>query len=131
MARDPYSWAAEVGERGQRDKEQAQLFANNALMNIFAEEASRQRPYAVMPAALAQANFDRQNALPFQIATEQRQLQNQMALRRYYAENPIPRATDEEVAVPDGTPLPDGSIVRRVGGLAVKEYPDGRKEVLK
>ena len=131
MARDPYSWAATVGEQGQRDKENAQSYANNALMSIFAEEAARQRPFAVMPAALAQAQFDRQNALPFQIAAEQRRLANVMALRRYYAENPIPRAQDEEAVVADGTVLPDGSIVRKVGNLTVKEMPDGRKEVLK
>lgn len=136
MATNPYVWADQVGQRGQSDKQNAQNYEQNALMALFSEEAARQRPFATMPADLARANFDRQNALPFEIAREQRALENDMALRRYYAENPIPRATDETTAT---GPLPTGQYVSpdgrtgttfTVGGKQMVRYDDGTVEYL-
>lgn len=136
MARDPYSWAETANAQGFADKQNSDQFAQNALMNIFAEEAARQRPYAVMPAQLAQSQFDRQNAEQFQIAREQRQLANDMELRRYYAENPIPRAPDDAGGVVNGqtyTNPQSGQVgtVQQIGGLTIISYPDGTQEYLK
>lgn len=46
--------------------------ADNMLMALFGEEAARQRPYATMPARLAEAQMDRINAEPFAERAAQR-----------------------------------------------------------
>lgn len=136
MARDPFSWADRTAAQGFADKQNSDQFAQNALMNVFAEEAARQRPYATMPAVLAQAQFDRQNAEQFQIAREQRQLENDMALRRYYAENPIPRAPEvDNSGILGGqtyTSPQTGQVgtVKEIAGMKIVTYPDGTQEYL-
>jgi hypothetical protein len=137
MARDPFSWADRVSDQGFNDKQNSEQYSRNALLTLFQEEAARQRPYATMPAVLAQAQFDRQNAEQFQIAREQRALANDMALRRYYAENPIPRAGDDPDAAVFGgaaTHLDPATgqtgNVFTIGGKTMVRYPDGRVEYL-
>jgi hypothetical protein len=124
MSRDPYSWADQVGRDGQAAITNAQSREQNALMNVFQEEASRQRPFVTMPAELAQAQFNRQNAEPFQIAQEQRQMQNDMAMRRYYAEHPIPRLSTDPADATGATAGPvdngDGTMTIMINGNPVK-----------
>lgn len=129
MATNPYSWAARIGEQGQADKTNAQSWEQNALMQMFQTEAQRQLPYVQMPAQLAQRQYELEMAEPYQIAREQRALADDMALRRYYAENPIPRAEEEEAPAAGGPVVnPDGSTDYVVGGSVFRKYPDGRME---
>ena len=78
MASDPHRWAYQFSQNQQQRANQSQNDYQNALMAVFGEEAMRQRPYATMPADLAQANFNRQNQLPYELAAEERQM------RRWY-----------------------------------------------
>lgn len=136
MARDPFSWADRTADQGFADKQNSDQFARNALLTLFQEEAARQRPYAIMPAVLAQNQYERINAEPFQIAREQRALENDMALRRYYAENPIPRAPDETASAANvGAVYVDPTTGRSgttftIGGRTMVRYEDGSVEYL-
>lgn len=78
MASDPHRWAAQFAQNQQQRANQSQGDHMNALMAVFGEEAARQRPYATMPAELAQSNFNRQNQLPYDLASEER------LMRRWY-----------------------------------------------
>ena len=53
MATDPYQWArdfaaSQYARAGQKDNDRTQM-----LLNMFTEEAARQRPYVAMPGELA------------------------------------------------------------------------------
>jgi hypothetical protein len=80
MSRDPYSWADQFAGTGENQLSQSRAQAANMLLSLFSEEAARQRPYVSMPANLAEAQFNRQNAEPFQIRAEQRRYAQNKAL---------------------------------------------------
>jgi hypothetical protein len=91
MASDPHRWAMQFGQNQQQRANQSQGDYQNALMAVFGEEAARQRPYATMPANLAEAQFNRENALPMQLAEEERQL------RRWYEQQDYSHQQDIEM----------------------------------
>lgn len=80
MARDPYSWVDQFAGNGANQLSQARAHELQGLLALFAEEGARQRPYVTMPAELAQAEYNRQNAEPYDIRAEQRRYANQKAL---------------------------------------------------
>lgn len=119
MSRDPYSWADQVGRDGQAAITNAQSREQQALMAMFQEEASRQHPYATMPAELAQSEFNRRNAVPYEVAAEQRQLQNQMTMRRYNAENPIPNSSAASAAADAAVDTTNGPVDNGDGTMTI------------
>lgn len=79
MATNPYAWAQNYASQesqraGQRESDSTQM-----LLNLFQEEAARQRPYVTMPARLAEAQQDRINAEPFAERAAQRRYRNSKA----------------------------------------------------
>lgn len=108
---DPYEWARmyynQEGQRAsQRDSEAQQM-----LMNIFQEEAARQRPYVTMPARLAEAELDRRNAEPYN---------ERAAMRRYKYSKAGQEETDEAVSEDGIQTDENGKEFVMVGG---KKYP--------
>lgn len=130
MATDPFSWARSFGDQQAQVAENSRARAQSVLMNLFQEEAARQRPYATMPAELARAEFNRRNELPYTIAAENRRLQNEVQQRRYYNDLALQLAKDKAAAglaptytgaVPNGmapgsTMNADGSTTVMIGG---------------
>lgn len=134
MASDPHRWAAQFAQNQQQRANQSQSDYMNALMAAFGEEAARQRPYATMPADLAQAEYNRQNMLPYEIAAEDRQfrrwgqmqdreLADQMAIIERKAElgqdgNPLDAllggGSGNQVQIGD-----DGSVTYMINGKPV------------
>jgi hypothetical protein len=80
MPRDPYSWADQYSGNAANLLSQSRAHEMQGLLALFAEEGARQRPYVTMPANLAQAEYDRQNAEPYNIRAEQRRYANAKAL---------------------------------------------------
>lgn len=69
MATDPFQLLMQFANSQSQAASQERSLAQNALMSVFQEEAARQRPYATMPAELAQQKFAGDN-----------KMQNQMTL---------------------------------------------------
>lgn len=105
MASDPYVWARDLAAREAQKLSQRENSADNMLLSVFQEEAARQRPYATMPARLAEAQYDRINAEPFQ---------QRAAMRRYKTAKAAEAEGDDTSEV-----LEDGTEVITVGG---KQY---------
>ena len=55
MATDPYIWAREFANSQYNRANQADSDKMQMLLNVFTEEAARQRPYVTMPAELQKA----------------------------------------------------------------------------
>lgn len=134
MATNPYAWAATFADTANRRVDQSQADYNQALMAIFQEEALRQRPYATMPAALAQMNFNRQNQLPFDLAAEARALENWKTQRRFQQQLDIEEAqaiAGSTGLIPSMTTNPDGSVTTNIGGkdyvLPPRTSPNGNQ----
>lgn len=123
MASDPHRWAAAFAGQQQQRANQSQGDYQNALMAVFGEEAARQRPYATMPADLAEAQFNRENALPMQLAEEDR------ALRRWYEQQDYSHQQDIEMQTLKsqlGTDVnPVDALLSGSGQGGVIKNPDG------
>lgn len=86
MAMNPYAWAYQYAQTANQEAENARQRSERALLSLFAEEAARQRPYATMPATLAEAEFNRRNAMPYELAKIRAQTAADLQQRRnYYA----------------------------------------------
>ena len=59
--RDPFSWADQFAQTQHSRASQESGDAQNMLMNVFAQEAARQRPWSDLPVDLAKQNnmYDR------------------------------------------------------------------------
>lgn len=89
--------------------------AQQTLLSLFAEEAARQRPYVTMPARLAEAQFDRQNAEPFAERAAQRRYRYSKA------------GQEEETTGGSGVQtLEDGTEILTVGKTQYITTPDGK-----
>ncbi len=72
MATDPQYWVKQFMQNSANMRAQGEGDAQQALMALFQEEASRQRPYVTMPQRLAEAEYDRRNAEPYNERAAQR-----------------------------------------------------------
>ncbi|MBU2051500.1 MAG: hypothetical protein KKH61_21325 [Gammaproteobacteria bacterium] len=108
MASDPYAWAQNFAAQEAQRSSQRESTSQQMLMNLFQEEAMRQRPYAQMPARLAEAEFDRRNSEKYNIRSEQRRYRNALALAKAKA--------GDDVSAEGGSVDADGNEIIVVGG---------------
>lgn len=102
---DPYDAARRFGERNSQMGENAQSRAQQLLLNVFLEEAARQRPMVNLPIDLASQVFQASNMEPFKEAAAARQ-------RRYGTK----KDDDEEATTETGSTVnADGSETITVG----------------
>lgn len=113
---DPFEWARMFARDASGMRDASLAHNDNALMNIFREEAARQRPYATMPAELAMRNIDRQNALPYEQAAGAQEFDRWKEQRRFQQQLDI----EEAIAIANGGGALPGDGVMNINGVNIR-----------